>query len=165
MPVSNGPAEGKYINAIGLGSVVSVTLSLDTSAYTDGDVLAATQEVANAVRVSGGRAILQSVHVIDLDDQGVGFDLIFLSANSALGTENSAPDIDDTEVLDTIGMVRIGSGDYIDLGANRIATLSGLGLPLKAAEGQTSLWVAAVTRGTPTYSASGLRLKLGFLWD
>lgn len=157
--------ESGRISGKGAGNVVTLTLSLDTSAYGDGDVLAATQEVANAVSPPGGRAILQSVHVIDLDDQGVGFDLIFLSADSALGTENSAPDIDDMEVLDTIGMVRVGAGDYIDLGGNRIATLSGLGLPLKAAEGQTSLWVAAIARGTPTYTANGLRLKLGFLWD
>lgn len=158
------PSTGGSVSPLGGADLITVTLSLDTSAYSDGDVLATTQEVANAFRAAGGRAILQSLHVIDLDDQGVAFDVLFLSANSSLGTENSAPDIDDTEVLDVLGMVRVGAGDYIDLGANRIATLTGLGLVLEAASDSTSLWIAAITRGgTPTYTASGIRLKLGLL--
>ena len=43
------------VTAFGESSVLDVTLSLDTNAYSDGDVLAATQEIANAVRVPGGQ--------------------------------------------------------------------------------------------------------------
>lgn len=145
--------------------LIGVTLSLDTSAYADGDVLAATQEIANAVRLPGGRATLQSVHVLDENDQGVGFDLIFMSADNALGTENSAPDISDTLARDILGFVRIAAGDYVDLGGSRIATLTNIGLVLEAAAASTSLYVAAITRGAPTYTAAGLKLKLGFNWN
>ena len=140
---------------------ITITCSLDTSAYADGDVIFDTQEIANAVRNNGESCILQSVHVVDIDDQGIELDLVLFNAATSLGTENSAPDVDDTEVLTTLGIVNVA--DYIDLGANQIATVDGIGLALKAGAATTSLYVAGITRGAPTYSASGLTIVFGFL--
>jgi len=156
------PAGENQLGKVGLPDTsVTITCSLDTSAYADGDVLFATQEIAGAVRNNGDACILQSVHVVDIDDQKVEMDLIFFNANTSLGTENSAPDIDDTEVLTTLGVVNVA--DYVDLGANSIATVTGIGLELKAGAATTSLYVAGITRGAPTYSASGLQITFGFL--
>lgn len=158
--------ESARISGVGSTDIITVTLSLDTSIYADGDVLAATQEIANAARAPSGRAILQSIHVLDEDDQGVAFDVIFLGADVAIGTENAAPSITDADARQILGMVRVGAGDYIDLGGCRIATLTGLGLPLEPAAGATSLYLGAITRGgTPTYTAAGVSLRLGILWD
>lgn len=140
---------------------ITITASLDTNAYADGDVLFATQEIANAVRVNGDTCILQSVTVIDIDDQGIEMDLVFFNANTSLGTENSAPDIDDTEVLTVLGIVNVP--DYIDLGANKVATVQNIGLLLEAGAATTSLYVAGITRGTPTHSASGLQIVFGLM--
>lgn len=144
-------------------TVITITPTLDTSAYGDGDVLFATVEVAGAARAVGLTTILQSITVSDINDQGVGFDLIFFNANTSLGTANSAPDIDDTEVLTVIGRVQIGSGSFYDLGGCRVATVSGIGLLMKAAAAATSLWVAGVSRGAGTYTAAGLQIQLGFM--
>ena len=142
--------------------VKTITCSLDTNAYADGDVLFATQEIASAVRNTGDSCILQSIHVVDIDDEGVDFDLVFFNAATSLGTENAAPDIDDTEVLTTIGTYEFVN-DYMDLGANQVRTDHGIGLELKAGAGTTSLYVAGITRGTPTHTASGLEISFGFL--
>jgi hypothetical protein len=147
------------------GDLIDVTLSLDTSAYASGDVLADTQEIANAVRIDGGRGILQSLTVLDEDDQGLEFDLIFLRANKSLGTENSAPNISDANARDIIGVVNVSADDYVDLGGCRIATVRNIGLLLEAVAGSTSLYVGAITRGAPTYSASGIKIRIGLLWD
>jgi hypothetical protein len=144
-------------------TVVTITASLDTSAYADGDVLFDTQEIASAVRVNGHTCILQSVVVSDISDQGQPFDLIFFNANTSLGTENAAPDIDDTEVLTVIGRVQVTTVDYYDLGGNRVACVTGIGLPLKAGAATTSLYVAGVSRGTGTYGATALQIQFGFL--
>ena len=153
-----------HIGEIGLADdTITITCTVDTSAYASGDVLFDTQEIAGAVRVNGDTCILQSVHVIDIDDQGKEMDLIFFNAATSLGTENSAPDIDDSDVLTTLGKVNISADDYIDLGANRIATVQGIGLVLEAGAATTSLYVAGITRGTPTHSATGLTIKFGLL--
>ena len=147
------------------GALVDVTLSLDTAAYADGDVLADTQAVTAMFRVADGTATIDSIHVLDEDDQGQALDLIFLGASNALGTENSAPTITDANARDIQGRVRIGAADYYDLGGCRIATISGIGLKLKAASGATTGYIGAISRGTGTYTASGIRLKLGLTLD
>ena len=98
------------------GDVFDLTFSLDTVAYADGDVLADTQSISNVFLTSGGTRTLQSVIVWDEDDQGQGFDLIFLDANNSLGTENSAPNISDANGRAIIGRVAISSADYYDMG-------------------------------------------------
>lgn len=155
-----GAAAGMPVS--GQETVFDVTLSLDTSPYNDGDVLADTQAVTGFFPAAGGSRVLQNIIVLDEDDQGVGFDLIFLDSNVSLGTENSAPSITDANGRSIIGKVSISAGDFIDLGGCRIADITPIGKTLKAAAGSTTLYVGAITRsGTPTYTASGLRVKLG----
>lgn len=145
-------------------TVIDLTATLDTAAYASGDVLFDTQEVAGAARVTGGTVTLQNITIIDEDDQGVAFDFYFLNANNSLGTENAAPSISDTNARNILGYVAVATTDYKDLGGVKIATIRNLGLVMKAASGATSLYVGAVNgTGTPTFTASGLKFKLGFL--
>jgi hypothetical protein len=152
-----------HVGQVGMeDDTITITCSLDTSAYADGDVLFDTQEIAGAVRNNGETCILQSIHVIDIDDQGEDFDLVFFNAATSLGTENSAPDINDTEVLTTLGVYEFVNA-YMDLGANQVRTDTGIGLLLEAGAATTSLYVAGISRGTGTYTASGIRITFGFL--
>lgn len=161
-----GAASEAHIGSVsGHTSYIDVTLVLDTNAYADGDLLSDSVVVTNAMRVNDGTGILQSVHLLDEDDQGVALDLIFASANADFGTINSAPTVTDTVARDILGTVRIATSDYIDLGLNRSATKTGVGLVVKPATGTRNLYVAAVIRGAGTYTASGIKLRLGFLQD
>lgn len=144
-------------------SYIDVTLSVDTSIYADGDLLADTQVVTSAMRTADALGVLKSVVLVDEDDQGVALDLVFMSSSATLGTENSAPTVSDANARNTLGFVSIATGDYIDLGGVRVATKRDLNLVVKPATGTSNLYVAAITRGgTPTYTASGLKLRLGF---
>lgn len=145
--------------------VVTVTPTVDTSAYASGDLLFDSAEIANAVRANAGLAVLQSITILDKADQGVAFTLIFANAATDFGTANSAPDPDDTEAATVIGIVRVAAADYIDLGASKVATITNIGLLCKAGAATTSLYVAGINgTGTPTYGAAGdLVLQLGFV--
>lgn len=150
----------------GITKVVDVTLSLDTSAYASGDVLADTQQVDAALRVSDGTGVLQSLMVIDQDDQKSAMTIYFLSANVTMGTENSAPSISDANAVNILGFVDIGTADYKDLGGVSVANVKGIGIPLKAVSATDDIYLAAVNgTGTPTYTASGVKLRLGILQD
>lgn len=153
-------ADALYIG--GYADVLDLVLSLDTSIYADGDVLADTQALPLAVKQPGGVARLVNLVVLDESDQGAAFDLLFFDADVSIGTENSAVSITDANARNIIGRVAIASGDYYDLVGSRIAVKSSIDQILKAASGATSLYVAAVSRGTGTYAAAGIRLKLGF---
>jgi hypothetical protein len=159
LPVS---ATANAIPVKALDDVITIDCTVDTNAYAEGDVLFATQEVAGFSTAADITSILQSVVVADVDDQGIGIDLIFFNAATSLGTENSAPDIDDTEAQTIIGRVQVGAGSFYDLGANMVACVYGIGLPMKAGTGG-SIWMAGVARGAPTYAGGHIYIKLGVL--
>lgn len=147
-------------------ALLDATLTLDTSAYADGDLLADTQGITSAFRVADGTGVIESIMVLDEDDQGTAMDLIFMGSSATLGTENSAPSVSDANARDILGRVRIDAADFVDLGGCRVATRLGVGLVVKAASGTTTLYIGAVTRGgTPTYTASGVRVRIGLLQD
>lgn len=140
---------------------VDVTLSCDTGVLAAGEVIADSQEIAGFFRKAGEAVELKSITLIDEDDQGTAVDLIFMRALGVVGTENSTPSISDANSREIVGRVSIAAADFTDLGGAREATKVSVGLILKGAA--TSLWVAAITRsGTPTYTAAGLKLRLGY---
>lgn len=143
----------------------TITFTLDTSAYGTGDLLADTQELANALDVSGGGGLLQSIKLTDKDDQtAAAMTVYILKSNVSLGTENSAPSISDTNADEIIGRIDLGSGDWTDVGGAKIAYKTNLGIPVRVSTG-TSLYVALVTAGTPTQTASGITGVFGVLAD
>ena len=148
----------------GSTSVISVTLTLDTNIYAIGDVLAGTQEIANAMRVNGGTGVLYSVIVQDQDDQAGALDLVFLDTNCSIGTENATVNISDTCASEVVGIVEVSASDYVDLANSQSATKQP-GITMKAGAGTTSLYMAAISRGTKTYTANGIIVTCGFLRD
>ena len=145
--------------------LLSLTLSLNTGQYASGDVLAATQELASAVRVPGGTGVIQSIRLLDKDDNGGALDLVFLQPNVSLGTENAAVSISDANADQIIGIVSITAADYVDLVNSQLVTKTNVGLAVEAASGATSLYVGAISRDTKTYTASGITLLIGILQD
>lgn len=140
-----------------------ITLSLSTSAYAAGDLLADSQVVDGALRVDDGTGMLISMALIDKDDQKVPLTVYLLSANVSLGTENSAPSISDANALNILGFVDFETSDYRDLGGVAIAYKQAQ-IHIVAASGTDDIYVAAVNgSGAPTYAADGLVLRLGIL--
>ena len=152
---------GKY-------SIVRVTPTLNNGvAYTAGDVLFNPVEIPNAVRGDGGCSKLIGITIIDQDDNThMDIDLIFMSVSKDLGTINAAPDITDAnlELARILGIAKIDSSDNeIDLAGSKVYTFSSvtgnaaahpLPMILEAANGSTSVYVAAITQVTPTFAAA-----------
>jgi len=143
----------------------TITFSLDTSAYANGDVLADTQILNSALRVTDGTGVIVSIVLNDEDDQGAAMDIVFLSANQSLGSENSAPSISDANARSNIlGIVNIAAIDWIDFGGVRVAYKE-CAVPIKAVSGTDDIYVALISRGTPTQTASGITGVFGILQD
>jgi hypothetical protein len=158
------------VDAQGVLKIVSqdetfdATLSLDTDAYADGDVLADTQELDGAAFLeNGGKAILQSVTVFDLDDNGGALDIVLLNADQSLGTENSAVSITDANLTKIVAVVSIAADDYDDFINSQIAQIENIGVIIEAASADDALYIAAISRDTKTYTASGLKVRVGLL--
>jgi hypothetical protein len=149
-------------------TLIDVVPTVDTAIYAAGDTLFQTVSAGVAFRAQTLGAILRSVVVIDKSDQGtpVDFDLWLLSANVTLGVLNNPPSISDLNAQNLLGVVSIAQADYKDLGGCKVATKSGLALPLKPASGGL-LYIGGVNgTGTPTFgTASDLYIRLGIEQD
>lgn len=172
--VKDGAAATKYLQAQGAGTdadpfvvsnnprtILDVTLTLDTNIYASGDVLSDTAEIASAVLSNGGIAKLVSVTILDEDAQSGALDLVFLDSNVSLGTKNAAVDITDANARKVLGIIEVAAEDYVSLVGSTVASKTGINLMLKAAAAATSLYVSAISRDAKTYTAAGIRLKIG----
>lgn len=162
-----GAGENRIGSLGGITAIIDVTLSLDTVAYAAGDVLADTQVITNALRVNGGTGVLQSITVIDRDDQKADFSIFVLESNVSFGTENAAPSITDANALTVLGgPIKIETYDYFDLGGVAVAGKDNVGKVIKSATGSRNLYIAIINgAATPTYTAAGVTIRLGFLLD
>jgi hypothetical protein len=152
-----------YVTTVGEADVIDVTLSPTLTILADNDVIAAPQEVTNFYSRPGETVKLQSILLLDGDDQNTDIDLFFLNADGSIGAENAAFSVADAVAATIVAHVELLSASmYIDLTDSRLIYKYEMHRLMKAAENTTSIWVAAVCRsGTPTYTASGLKLKIG----
>lgn len=148
-----------------VGNVYDFTPVLDTSAYADNDVMFIAKELPEFFKELGGERALHSIIVLDGDDQNIGFDLVFSNASITLGTINGAVSIADADAANIIGYVSFtAAANSNDLINSRLFVKSAIGMVLKSSGTTTSVWVSGIVRGgTPTYTASGMKIKIGVL--
>ena len=145
---------------------VDVTLSLDTSAYADGDVLAEMQAVELDVGYNtqvGLRGTINYCEVVDKDDQGEALDVVFMDEEGSLGAvENAAVAITDANAIKVIGNVVVST--YADFINSQIARPEFYPIPFNTDKTGT-IYVGAISRGAGTYTAAGIVLRMGFTLD
>ena len=147
--------------------LIDVTLTTDAEAHADNDVIAQSIEIANAVAVEGGSAIIQSIMLLDEDDEAPTVDLIFQTDNTALASdEGEAINISDTNARDILGFVNVSN--WSDLIGCQIAVKTNVGLVVKAASDTKSIYVHCVNRSGGNYTPAAttdLKMRIGVVKD
>lgn len=143
------------------------TTAVSTSAYTAGDAVGGKRTITGALRTSNGSGILESITILDRANQKAAMELfIFDSDPTAATITDNAAFVFSTDDLKVLAHVTIAATDYITINSKAIATIKGLGIALRGANSNTSLYAALVTTGTPTYVATtDLQLIYGILQD
>jgi len=151
--------------------LIDVTLTTDAEAHADNDVIAQSIEIPNAVAVNGGAAIIQSIMVLDEDDEAPAIELLFSQVNTAITDDegeaigNSVSDLDAT-FRSFLGAVTVSN--YSDLVDAQIGIKSNIGLVVKAASNSRSIYVHAINRSGGTYTPAAttdLKLRIGIVKD
>ena len=147
-------------------TVHDVSPTVTTNACSDGEIIFNATKIENMVSTKGGSCIIQSVELIDDDDNGATIDLVFFNALLTLGTAGGPIDAADGAVPDNIlGVVKVTN--YFD-GINwQIGHKNNIGLVIKAADTVRDVYVAAINRhgGAKTWTAAGIKLKIGVIQD
>ena len=147
--------------------LIDVTLTTDAEANADNDVIAQSIEIPNAVAVNGGSAIIQSIMILDEDNEAPSIDLIFQTDNTALASdEGEVVNISDADARDILGFVNVSN--YTDLVGCQVAIKTNIGLVVQAASTTKSIFVHAVNRSGGTYTPAAttdLKMKIGIVKD
>ncbi len=144
-----------------------ITMSTDTGAYASGDLIADTQQYDAFFRKADGTGVINTITVTEKDAQGAAFYIIFHRTSTSMGTENSAPNISDANLVAGIQhIVTVATTDFVTVSGTKIATLKNLGLPVMAVSGTDDLYISILnSTGTPTYASGEIQLGIGVLLD
>jgi hypothetical protein len=141
--------------------VITFTPVLNASVLANNEVFMVDHEVKGVFNKNLPRK-LQSIVVLDGDDQNVAFDLVFSSAAITLGTANDVVNITDANAANVLGVVKFVVATHAQDFINSIVfVMTNINLIMQGSS--SSLFVSAIVRsGTPTFTASGMKIKLGF---
>lgn len=161
-----GKTSQEKLNSMAV-DLIDVTLTTDAEAHGNNDVIAQSIEIPNAVAVEGGSAIIQSIMILDEDDEAPSIDLIFQTDNTALASdEGEIVNISDANARNILGFVNVSN--YTDLLNCQVGIKTNIGLVVKAASTTKSIFVHAVNRSGGTYTPAAttdLKMKIGIVKD
>jgi len=146
--------------------LIDVNPTMNAQAYTAGNLLANPTVVTGGARVADEPCYWLSLEVTDEDDQGVPLTIYLLDGNPSFGTIGAAPTITDANARNILARLDIAAADWVDLGGVKQASFgpqTGLGKIVKPASATANFYLAVVNgTGAPTFTANGLRFRVGF---
>lgn len=144
---------------------IQITPTLDTSIYASGDLLFDVATITSAATATGRQTELVSVMVTDEDEQNTAIDLYITNLSTTWGTFNDAVAATDALSRGLQAYIPIAAADFKDVGGAGVAqpaTAQNIGVVCETS-GSANLYLVGICRsGTPTYTANGLRINLGF---
>lgn len=161
------PAGENHIGSIGGNTFsLAVTQTTNASAYEAGDAVGGKITITNAMRVSGGTGILQSIDIIDKANQKAALEVLIFNADPSAATiTDDTAFVYSTDISKQIARISVAASDYVTINSIATVSLGGLGKIVKA-NGSANLYAAIVLVGTPTYtSTSDIIITFGILQD
>lgn len=149
---------------------VSVTPTVDTSAYAAKDSIGGVMTFTNITCQGSNKGQLVAVMVSDKADNAVEYDLLtFNSSPGGTFTDQATVDPSDADLLLMNPVINIASTDHFSFNDNGFSSISSLGSRVQAYNAETlpgTLYAVLVSRGTPTYATSSdVTVTLGIQCD
>jgi hypothetical protein len=149
------PAGELHIGEVGSNqNTVQVAQTVTaSSAYTSGNAVGGLMTIANATRVSAGSGLLQSVVSNMKSAQTTQIDVFIFNANptGSTCTDKTAFSVAAADFDKILGVASITT--WFSAGTPSVGQAQNLAMPYALASG-TTLYACAVTRSTPTYTAT-----------
>jgi len=140
-----------------------------TLAYSAGDAIGTIITLSDVFINPSGQATLMGLSIGDANSQASDIEVLVFDSEPSPGTvtitDNTAVSLSTGALALSCGVVSVSSTDYKAYAANSIATVKNIGLPVWGTDGTRDLYIAIVSRGTPTYIADGLSISLTFYQD
>ena len=154
--------------------VISVALTTDAETIADNRLISRAIEIPNAVAVTGGTAIIQSMVLFNWDDsvESPAMEIIVADSSTQLGSdEGSELNVADGNTYPSLqGSFTVSNWSTLatDTNSNEMATKTNIGLAVKAASDSRSIFLHVVNRSGGDYTPSAttaLKAKIGIVKD
>lgn len=136
----------------GGGINISQTPTITAGAYAAKDAVGGLLTFAAAARISTGKGVINTVTIIDDDDEKAALELWLFNQTFTATADNAAFDPADATMTNCVGVIPIAAADYYSANDNGAACVRGVGLQFQLAG--TSLFGQLKCTGTPTYTAT-----------
>lgn len=164
------PAGEGHLGALGTstGNFKNTIAVTAAGAYVAGDCLGTLGTLTNAVRVSGGSAILQSIHVKDLSNQSPVIIILFFDSDPSgdagiAVTDAGAFAYGTGTYARQVGKVNIAAADYDTINTNASASVTNIGQQMTG-NGTANLYYIAIAGGAPNFAVNNdLEIDFEFL--
>ena len=154
--------------------LIDVTLTTTAGTHGNDTVVSQAIEIPNAVAVTGGTAIIQSIYLqnTDNDVESPALELIFAAENTTLasGGIGTAPDAGDAGMVTATiqGSTTVTSWSDLKPTSNEFGVKTNIGLVVRAESDSRSIFVTTINRSganfTPT-DTDGLTARIGIVKD
>lgn len=139
-------------------TVIEVTPTLSTGAYTTLDQLGTLHTLTDAVLDRKSTCVLEDLMIVDKAAQGAELDIFFFDDVPTIAADADAFAVSDADMADMcIGHLRIQTTDYRTITTSTVANLKNIGLTLQSKSvlgaNYKKIFAAVRVTGTPTYGA------------
>lgn len=157
----------------GYTRVINITPTISTTAYDANDQIGEVMELEGALLHESGRAVLQSISVVDIAGVGARIDVLFFNSEPTIASSDNDP-FSMTTAEATNRVLGCGSiTGYKDFSGICFSTTANIGLTLQGLkcdpvvlEKSKNIYAVAVIRNVATYSSTGdLTFKFGLFQD
>jgi hypothetical protein len=162
------PPQEVHLGEVGGKSALKIiTMTADTGVLASGDLIADTQQFDAFFRKTDGTGVINTISITEKDAQGAAYYIGIHRTSTSLGTENSAPNISDANMVAGFQhIIAVATTDFVTVSGTKVATLKNLGLPVMAVSGTDDLYFSILnSTGTPTYASGEIQLGIGVLLD
>ena len=132
-------------------------------AYSSGDSVGGKVTLAGGGLLQGQMGLLNSLLLTDVSNQKAVLEILLFDSDPTAGTytDNAALALS-TDLTKIVARIPVAAADYVTIDSKAVAHLSNLQRFVMPASGQTSLFMAVLTTGTPTYtSVAALQFRFG----
>jgi hypothetical protein len=146
--------------------VITPVTTVSLTAYAAGDTIAGKLTLTNAVRIVSGSGVLQTLTVIDADNEKAAFDVYLFDSNpTGTYTDNAVPTVASVDLAKVIGVIPVLNTDYHTIASDAVAMPTFQPIAFTA-NGSQNIYAVCIARGTPTYTATNdLTLRFSVLQD
>lgn len=153
-------------NADTVGDVVTRTIvvpGVGTGAHSANDTVGQLFEISQLARESGKGGVIETVALVETTTNSISTELWLFDRVITPAADDAAHSISDAHAASCVGVVPITA--YYASALNSVGVARGVGLAFQCRSDSSSLFGLLVTRGAPTYAASGITVAVSVIQE